>query len=233
MKRIFVPTQSASDWQRLLAKPKLHWKSGASAMTAASSWESAAGQLPAEISEHLNSTELAPLSDLQLLVAIPEWQVELPGGQTRSATDVLALCRNDMGLCVVAVEAKVLEDFGPTVAEKRAKASEGQGERLRFLHELLGVEHFSDAIRYQLLHRTASAVLTARSFHAATAVMLVQAFDTPADRIDDLRAFASEIGATEVIANVFRVARFDAPALFLVWCAGNPIHRRASIASAV
>jgi hypothetical protein len=37
MKRVFVPTQSGSDWQRLLAKPKLHWKKGRSAMT--THWE--------------------------------------------------------------------------------------------------------------------------------------------------------------------------------------------------
>lgn len=122
MKRIFVPTRDGADWQRLLAKPKLHWKSGASAMTAAASWEAAADRLPPEIAALLSQTSQPELSDLHLLVAIPEWQVELPGGQTRSATDVLALCRNTSGLCTIAVEAKVLEDFGPTVGEKRAGA---------------------------------------------------------------------------------------------------------------
>ena len=39
MKRIFVPTTDETDWQPLLAKPKLHWKKGASAMTAAAAWE--------------------------------------------------------------------------------------------------------------------------------------------------------------------------------------------------
>jgi len=35
LKRIFIPTKTGSDWQSLLAKPELHWKKGASAMTAA------------------------------------------------------------------------------------------------------------------------------------------------------------------------------------------------------
>jgi len=35
LKRIFVPTRTGSEWQRLLAKPLLHWKKGKSAMTAA------------------------------------------------------------------------------------------------------------------------------------------------------------------------------------------------------
>jgi hypothetical protein len=34
-KRIFIPTHSLTDWQRLLAKPDLHWQPGRSAMTAA------------------------------------------------------------------------------------------------------------------------------------------------------------------------------------------------------
>ena len=144
MKRIFVPTRNGSDWQRLLAKPKLHWKQGASAMTAAASWEGAAGELPREISKLLTSSNEASLANLSLLAALPEWQVALKGGETTSNTDVLALCRNEAGLCVVAVEAKVLEDFGPLLREKRASPSEGQKARLQSLHEILHVEEFDD-----------------------------------------------------------------------------------------
>jgi len=233
MKRVFVPTQSASDWQRLLAKPKLHWKPGSSAMTAAAAWEAADGRLPHEIGELLAASQQPHLAELRLLMAIPEWLVELPGGQTKSATDVLALCRNEAGLTVIAVEAKVLEDFGPTVAQKRANASDGQKERLQYLHALLGVQHFTDGIRYQLLHRTASALLTARDFHASAAVMLVQAFDTPTDRMQEFEAFAAELGATTVCSGVFHVPRFGAPSLYLAWCAGDPKFRKAVVASAV
>jgi hypothetical protein len=56
MKRIFVPTQTGADWQRLLAKPTLHWKVGASAMTAAAAWEAALDSLPPEIAALLDST---------------------------------------------------------------------------------------------------------------------------------------------------------------------------------
>ena len=68
MKRIFVPIQSGSDWQRLLAKPVLHWKRGASAMTTAPAWEAAARN--------------EALLGLQLLAAIPEWETPLEGGDT-------------------------------------------------------------------------------------------------------------------------------------------------------
>ena len=155
MKRVFVPTRNGTDWQRLLAKPTLHWKKGASAMTAAASWESAPNGLPAEIASLLTCTGEDGLANLSLLAAIPEWEVSLVGGDTTSNTDVLALCRNEYGLCAIAVEAKVLEDFGPTLRSKRLEPSANQARRLAYLHDLLEVAHFDDGIRYQLLHRTA------------------------------------------------------------------------------
>jgi hypothetical protein len=231
MKRIFVPTRDGSDWQPLLAKPKFHWKKGASAMTAAAAWEDAGSELPPEIRSLLSDARQPELGDLTLLAAFPEWQVALPGGQTTSNTDVMAFCRNDSGLCVVAVEAKVLEDFGPTVGEKRAGASEGQTVRLDYLHQILGVEHFDDSIRYQLLHRTASAILTARDFHAATAVMMVHAFETPFDRRQDFNAFCEAVRAVPVSPGVFRVQGNNRPAVYLAWCDGDKKYRSANLSS--
>ena len=137
MKRIFVPTDSGSDWQPLLAKPVLHWQKGASGMTAAAAWESAGDSLPPEVSALLNASKDPALVDQRLLAAIPEWQVPLKGGITNSCTDVLAICRNEQGLCIIGVEAKVLEPFGQTLAKKRSESSDGQGERLNYLHSLL------------------------------------------------------------------------------------------------
>jgi hypothetical protein len=233
MKRIFIPTRSGSDWQRLLAKPKLHWKKGASAMTAAAAWEAAAGQLPPEIAALLTSSAQPALVDLKLLAALPEWEVALKGGETTSNTDVLALCRNALGLCVVAVEAKVLEDFGPLLREKRASPSQNQESRLAYLHELLKVERFDDSVRYQLLHRTASAVLMAEEFHARTAVMLVHAFATPTERQGDFKSFCLAMAATEIAPGVYKVPTFEQPALYLAWCAGNEKYREIQLESAL
>ena len=59
-------------------------------------------------------------SRLELLAAVPEWQVALPGGTTTSNTDVMAFCSNAAGLCVIAVEAKWTESFGPCLAKSVA-----------------------------------------------------------------------------------------------------------------
>jgi hypothetical protein len=220
VKRIFIPTKNGSDWQGLLAQPKRHWKRGASAMTAAASWESASDTLPPEIPTVLNSSRVEDLKDLTLLAAIPEWEVPLEGGDTPSMTDVVAICRNDKGLCVIAVEAKVDEEFGPTLKEKRAEASSGQGDRLKYLHKLLGVDRLDDAIRYQLVHRTVSALKTARDFHAHVAVMLVHSFGTRASMRADFDTFCRAVGAKEVASGVHEIDALS-PRLFLIWCNGD------------
>jgi hypothetical protein len=173
MKRIFVPTQSGSDWQRLLGKPKLHWKKGRSAMSTAACWEDSQPHLPAEILSVLESGNDAAISELDLLVAIPEWEVDLPGGERPSQTDVLAITRNSSGLVVLGVEAKVDETFGPTIEEKKEKASEGQLTRISYLENELGrKEPFEGEIRYQLLHRTAhrSSVSCANCYYACALI---------------------------------------------------------------
>ncbi len=221
MKRIFIPTKTGSDWQSLLAKPELHWKKGASAMTAAAAWEDAGNDLPKEIATALASSNDEALQGLSLLAAIPEWEVRLEGGETASHTDVMALARNDKGLCAIAVEAKVNEDFGPLLRDKRAEASEGQRKRLEQLHSLLHVSHFDDLIRYQLLHRAASALLTARDFHAQAAVMLVHSFGDRADLRADFEAFCGALGAKQLSSEVNVAPTFSSPRLYVVWCSGN------------
>ena len=202
-------------------------------MTAAASWEAAENKLPPEISSLLSSSAEPCLQSLQLLAAIPEWEVALPGGETTSNTDVMAFCSNPEGLVVVAVEAKVLEAFGPYVGEKREGASENQRLRLDYLHQLLKVEAFPDKIRYQLLHRTASAILTAQAFHARTAVMLVHAFATPIDRRSDFEAFCEIMGAEEIAPGVYKVGSITEPQLFLAWCDGNEKYREVALESAL
>lgn len=222
MKRIFISTQTGSDWQRLLAKPQLQWKKGRSAMTAAASWEYASSALPPEIATLLNSSLDDDLSELKLLAAIPEWEVSLEGGDTTSHTDVLALAQNNRGLCVIAVEAKVDEDFGPLVKHKRNGASDGQRKRLDYLQLVLGLKTLDDGIRYQLLHRTASAILTAQDFHASVAVMMVQSFGTKASLRDDFDAFCRALDAEMLSDDVAVVRSFSRPRLFLGWCNGDP-----------
>lgn len=222
MKRIYAPTQSGTDWQRLLGKPKIHWKKGRSAMSAAACWEVSQPGLPPEISALLDSCHDPALSGLDLLLAIPEWEVALPGGETVSQTDVMAICRNDSGLVILGVEAKVDEPFGPTLAEKKSGATPGQLERIAYLEKELGRSSpFGDEIRYQLLHRTVSALLTARAFHAPVAVMLVHSFSQESKWSEDFSAFCAAHTCSQLAPSVFEVLGIAGPRLIVGWCKGD------------
>jgi hypothetical protein len=87
MSRIYVPSSGCNDWQRLLADPEKHWRPGFSAFATARAWEAADG-LPQEIAELLGP-------DPELLLAIPEHKVRLPGWERTTECDVFALVRAD------------------------------------------------------------------------------------------------------------------------------------------
>lgn len=222
MRRIFVPTQHGGDWKRLLGKPDLHWRAGRSAMSTAACWEYANPNLPHEISELLNSSNDPALTELELLTAFPEWEVDLPGGKRPSQTDVLAVARNDRNLVIIGVEAKVDETFGPTIGQRKEDASPGQTERLQYLERQLGVDSpFSDLIRYQLLHRSVSALLTARSFHAPVGVMLVQSFSPDSAWREDFDAFCRELNCRQITEDLYEAPSITGSRLLLGWCKGN------------
>ena len=234
MKRIFVPTESGSDWQKLLAKPKLHWKAGRSAMSAAASWETHAPYLPSEIVEVLSMAGDESLRDLDLIAAIPEWEVELPGGDRPSQTDILAITRNDIGLVILGVEAKVDEPFGPTLKEKRQNASKGQLERIAYLEDCLGCEQpLDDGIRYQLMHRTVSALIVAQQFYAPIAVMLVQSFSPESKWRSDFDTFSKAVLSNSLTPDLHELPTQGGTRLLVGWCTGSDEFRSMELPGAV
>jgi hypothetical protein len=189
-KRIMVPTRCVHDWKALLADPEKHWRPGYSAMATACAWETAGG-LPPEISSMFTKAQDSELRGARLVFAAPEYRVPLKGGPRASQNDVFALLASRSWLICLMVEGKAREDFGPTLEQWRRKTSE-RGYRARWKHILENVglpEPIPDHIRYQLLHRTASAVIEAKRLHAACAVMIVQSFIS-SDRQNHFRDFA-------------------------------------------
>ena len=222
MAQILVPTTSADDWKRLLARPKLHWKPGFSAMALARSWEAAATSgFPPEVATALRSGK-SDWHNLRLLIAIPEYKVPLPGGSHASQTDLVAFGRAPSGLVAIAIEGKVDESLGPTVGQKRAKASAGVDQRVHYLETSLGMrDPCPDGIRYQLLHRAVSALRIARDFAAGSAVMLVQSFSLSAKGFSDFEAFAHLFGVTPTMGSVLNTGMRDGINLYIGWCVGD------------
>ena len=140
MTRIFLPSTGRDAWQALLANPALHWKPGKSAYECASSWEAAAATprgLPSSIARVLDSHPTT--AQAELVLAIPELQVDLPGGGHASQNDLWALLRATSGTISLCLEAKSGETHGPLVSEWLADApsASGKRKRLAFLCERL------------------------------------------------------------------------------------------------
>ena len=219
MSRIFVPARSALDWQPLLSRPDRHWKAGYSAMSLACCWQEASDDLPPEIRGLLLTGQHPALEAPQLLFAMPEFQVDLPGGVRPTQTDVFALVRGRGGLAALAVEGEVEEAFGPTVETKR---SEGASDRLTFLHDLLGLDpEQSGKLRYQLLHRSAAAILLAQKFFAPVAVMVVHSFSQEHRWYDDFERFVDALGRTPARGALIDVGTRGGVELLLGWVTGE------------
>jgi hypothetical protein len=184
---ILLPSLSPDDWKQFLADPDKHWRTGYSARTLAYSWHEARG-FPREVRAVLGQQ----FPDIEMLLGIPEHKVALPGGGRASQTDLWVLARAGEDLVSIAVEGKVSETFGPTIEEWLVDASDGKRERLSFLCAQLGCEEdVPGTVRYQLLHRAASAILEAKRFRARHAVLLVHSFSRTREWLDDFIAFGA------------------------------------------
>jgi len=225
MSHIYVPSRGPEDWQRLLAEPEKHWRDGYSAKMLAECWE-AAGGFPETVRQAFEVSGIEAFEGIEPLLILPEYQTPLPGGSRPSQTDVFVLAKARGGLIAIAVEGKVEEPFGPTVDEWLARASKGKRKRLDFICETLGLDAGGvGPIRYQLLHRTASAVIEAKRFTASHAVMLVHSFSPSRTWFEDYAAFVNAMGGRAAASVVFHLPSHDNITLGCGWVSEEPTSR--------
>jgi len=218
---IYVPARSVDDWRLLLADPEKHWRTGYSARTLAHCWQEAQG-FPPCVRKAFQNSGISLLQTAEMLVAIPEHQVNLPGGTRPSQSDLFALVRTSEGLMSMAVEGKVSETFGPVVREWLSEKGAGKEERLGFLCTELGLNRNQVLdCRYQLLHRTASAILEAKRFFASSAAMIVHSFNEKNAWYEDFTSFAALLGGSPKLNSVCRVRLPSGLDLYLGWVSGE------------
>jgi hypothetical protein len=219
--KFYIPTTEAEDWKHLLAEPERHWQTGHSAKALAYCWEDARG-LPNSVEKVFSESGYPVLKKILPLLALPEYQVPLPGGSSPSQNDIFILARSDVDLVTIAVEGKVKEPFGPLVSEWSKNASTGKVVRLEFIQELLELgDQPLDKIRYQLLHRTASALIEARWFNASTAIMLVHSFSQDHAWLEDYNEFLGLFDKTATPDSVTFVGQKNGIDLYLSWVTGE------------
>ena len=155
----YTPTEGVNSWQKLLASPEKHWKSGNSAKTLAYCWEENEG-FPEEFEFVFTNSGLQP----EILLAIPEFKVDLDTAKRPSQNDLYVLAKDDEGLIVIMVEGKVDEPFDITIEKWRRQESDGKKKRFAYLLDQLELDKNAnyDLHYYQLFHRTVSAIKTDR-----------------------------------------------------------------------
>ena len=163
MNPVYIPAASFADWRAFLAQPDLHWVEGRSAKETARAWHNASG-FPPPIDKIFRATG-EPFESFEPLLIIPEHKVPLPGGNRAAQNDVWVLARHRTGLASITVEGKLDETFGELLEDWLKNAGPGRLERLDFLWRKLGLSAEPHGkIRYQLLHRAASALIEAERF---------------------------------------------------------------------
>ena len=215
-KNIFVPSAGPDSWRQLLMEPDKQWRAGYSAHSIASAWEESSG-LPKSLEAAFESVGFP---DPQVLFAVPEWVTDLPDGYRGSQSDLFALVRTADQLIAVTVEGKVDETFGPTVEKWLAQPSNARPKRMADLCELLSVAGEVDgSLRYQLFHRTASAIIEANRFKADAAAMIVQSFSKEDRWFDDFSRFAAFLGVADVAKNRLQLVPVsNGCPLYIGWC---------------
>ena len=220
MTRIYIPSAGPDSWQQFLAEPEKQWRTGYSAKSLAHSWEEANG-FPTEIQTAIDASAIDGLDGIVPLLVIPEHKVPLPGGRRESQNDVFVLASSSHGLVSMCIEGKVEEPFGETVANWGPDNSPGKRERFDYLANLLELNgaKLSD-IYYQLLHRTASAVIEAQRFHADKAVMLVHSFSQSHRWFPEFCDFASRFDIEPELNQVYLCGQRSGVELHIGWVVG-------------
>lgn len=230
MSRLFVPTRGVESWRALLADPERQWKRGRSAYELAAAWEaeearSSSRGLPAKVAAVLDTSPQT--RGAVLAIGLPEHRVALPGGGHASQTDLWALLRVGSSFVSMAVEAKAGETLGPTVAEWRDDPNPRTRKPMRLdaLKRHLALERADlDPVRYQLLHRAASAVLEAGRFGASAALLAVHSFSREGDAksLEDVRRFARLYEVDVEEDRVVALSPGPAIPLYLAWIRDAP-----------
>jgi hypothetical protein len=217
--RLHVPVLKAEDVKPHLAKPA-HWKSGYSAQQLAVAWHGAANDFPPAVRAVLSTTP--EYSGAELLDGFFEREIELgtPGSNSQADLLVIASLRQEIG--VIAVEGKVNEPFGEIVANWNT--TPGKQARLQRLAETLGLDAARlGGIRYQLLHRTASAIYEAKRFRCRSAMMLVHSFSPSHRWFPDFAEFSRLMNQPVTAPGSVSGARIlDGVSLRLAWVADTP-----------
>ena len=223
MNKIYIPSDSPDMWRNLLAQPKKQWKKGYSARALAYCWQEADG-FPKSVVTTFQKSKINLFGDVELLFAFPEYKVPLPGGKRESQNDIYVIAKSNNDLISIMIEGKVNEPFDKPVSSwiSNSSGNSGKQERLDFLLNKLTLNQTQvQQIRYQLLHRTVSAIIEAQRIGAKNALMLVHSFSTKNEWFDDFGKFVKLFSLTAKINSIVGPYQTDGINIYFGWIKGD------------
>lgn len=123
-------------------------------------------------------------------------------------------------MVALTVEGKASEPFGPSLQEWTRNSSTGREERLRFILKTLGLSDAPPMVRYQLLHRMASAVIEADRFRARSAIMIIHSFSQENRWFEDFKAFVALFEKSAEIGRLCMLREVRGVNLLAGWAEG-------------
>jgi len=221
--KIYIPSDSPDMWRNLLAQPKKQWKKGYSARALAYCWQEADG-FPKSVVTTFQKSKINLFGNVELLFTFPEYKVPLPGGKRESQNDIYVIAKSNNDLISIMIEGKVNEPFDKPVSSwiSNSGGNSGKQERLDFLLNKLNLNQTQvQQIRYQLLHRTVSAIIEAQRIGAKNALMLVHSFSIKNEWFDDFGKFVELFGLTAKINSIVGPYQTDGINIYFGWTKGN------------
>jgi len=208
-------TRGADGWRDFLAHPPRHWKENQAALRLAQAWEASDPEPPPELARAFWTTPFAAFTPV---VAIPAYEVDMPGGWIGALNDLFVLGTIGAELAVLMVQAKVTDEVGPTLDEWLATPSPGRLRRLGFLKAELNLpDPLPDSICCGLLHHAAASLVEARRLKAAHAATVVVAFNASAECRREYADFARLLRATGDSGLIEHARGLVDPELWIGW----------------
>ncbi len=220
IRRLHVPLLKPEDVIPHLAKQELHWRVGYSAQELAVAWSEARNDFPVAVRAVLRT---APeYAQAEFVDGFFEREVELGSPGRNSQTDLMVIAGLENELGVIAVEGKAEESFSQLVTKWNCTST--RQDRLEILCHTLGLDPAgAGGIRYQLLHRTASAIYEARRYRCRHALLLVHSFSLTHRWFEDFAAFSCAMGIPVQEPDRCSPAKAcDGVSLRLAWVADTP-----------
>lgn len=217
IRRLHVPLLHPEDVIPHLAKQERHWKAGYSAQELAVAWASSRSDFPEVIRKVLAT---APeYTGAEMIDGFFEREVDLGSPGRNSQTDLMVVVglRDELG--IIAIEGKVEESFADVVLDWNT--TPGKQRRLEILCASLGIPPAQvGSLRYQLLHRAASAIYEAKRYRARHALMLVHSFSPTHRWFEDFAAFSCAMGQPLQRPGLCSIAKaYEGVSLRLAWAA--------------